>query len=83
MLNDHIVELKIQTSKMELQPGARVFIHYPTNEETIKRAYSVANLETEGEMSILTFLIKLVENGKGSEILKKLPEASELQIEEG
>ena len=34
-------------------------------------------------MSILTFLIKLVENGKGSEILKQLPEASELQIEEG
>ncbi len=83
MLNDHIVELKIQTSKIELQPWARVFIHYPTNEGTIKRAYSVTNLETEGEVSILTFLIKLVENGKGSEILKKLPEASELQIEEG
>ena len=59
-LNDQVIELKLKTEKLATQPGQRLFIHYLESETPLKRAYSIANEEQEGDFSIFTFLIKLI-----------------------
>lgn len=81
MLNDAVLELKLQTSKIELIPGQWMFINYLGLETPLKRAYSVAEIQTEGEVSILTFLIKLLPEGKGSNQLRILQIGQEVWLE--
>lgn len=81
MLNHDILQLKLQTKKIQLVPGQWMFIHYQTAEVPFKRAYSIADMESIGDQSVLTFLIKLVENGKGSHQLELLQVSDEVQIE--
>ena len=69
-LNDQVIELKLKTEKLATQPGQRLFIHYLESETPLKRAYSIANEEQEGDFSIFTFLIKLIPWGLGSERLR-------------
>ena len=69
-LNDQVIELKLKTEKLATQPGQRLFIHYLESETPLKRAYSIANEEQEGNFSIFTFLIKLIPWGLGSERLR-------------
>ncbi|MDO4714428.1 MAG: FAD-binding oxidoreductase [bacterium] len=77
-LTPDMIELKLETQHLELQPGQWMFIHYLKAEAPLKRAYSVADIEHHGEISILTFLIKLLENGKGSAQLKNLAAGDEV-----
>lgn len=72
MLTADMLQLQLQTSKVELKPGQRMFINYLSLPTPLKRAYSVADVQTEGEISILTFLIKLLPDGKGSNELRNL-----------
>lgn len=81
MLNHDVLKLELKTNKIEIIPGQWMFINYPHAATPLKRAYSVAHIKTEGEISILTFLIKLVENGKGSTELKKLQEGDGVWLE--
>lgn len=81
MLTDEMLELKLETSKIESLPGQWMFINYLGLEKPIKRAYSIANSETKGEVSILTFLIKLLENGQGSNQLRSLQIGDEVELE--
>lgn len=80
-LNEQVIELKLRTQKILTQPGQWFFIHYLDSETPLKRAYSIADVEQEGEFSIFTFLIKLVPGGKGSELLKKADEDSSFWLE--
>ena len=59
-LNDHVLELKLRTEKISIYPGQWFFVHYLGEEIPFQRAYSVADVEQEGNSSIFTFLIKLV-----------------------
>ena len=81
MLTDEILELKLETTKIDTLPGQWMFINYLGLEKPLKRAYSIANSETQGEVSILTFLIKLLENGQGSNQLKSLQIGDEVGLE--
>ena len=81
MLTDEMLELKLETSKIDSLPGQWMFINYLGLEKPFKRAYSIANSETQGEVSILTFLIKLVDNGQGSNQLKILQIGAEVGLE--
>lgn len=81
MLNHEVLQLQLSTSSIEVTPGQRIFINYPDAEKPFKRAYSIADLESKGDTCILTFLIKLVPEGKGSNCLKTLQIGDELQIE--
>lgn len=80
-LNDHVLELKLRTEKISIHPGQWFFVHYLWEEIPFKRAYSVADVEQEGNSSIFTFLIKLVPWGKGSELLKTVDEKSKFWLE--
>ena len=81
MLTDEMLELKLETSKIDSLPGQWMFINYLGLEKPFKRAYSIANSETQEEVSILTFLIKLVDNGQGSTQLKILQIGAEVGLE--
>ena len=81
MLTDEILELKLETTQIETLPGQWMFINYLGLEKPLKRAYSIANIETKWEISILTFLIKLLENGQGSNQLKSLQVGDEVGLE--
>lgn len=81
LLTDEMLELKLETSKIESLPGQWMFINYLGLEKPLKRAYSIANSETKGEVSILTFLIKLLENGQGSNQLRTLQIGDEVGLE--
>ena len=81
MLTDEMLELKLETSKIDSLPGQWMFINYLGLEKPLKRAYSIADSETQGEVSILTFLIKLVDNGQGSNQLRILQIGAEVGLE--
>ena len=81
MLTKETLELKLETTKIETLPGQWMFINYLGLEKPLKRAYSIANIETKWEISILTFLIKLLENGQGSNQLKSLQVGDEVGLE--
>ena len=80
-LNDQVIELKLKTEKLATQPGQRLFIHYLESETPLKRAYSIANEEQEGDFSIFTFLIKLIPWGLGSERLRLANEQTTFWLE--
>lgn len=80
-LNPEVIELKLEASKTIIQPGQWMFIHYLASPTPLKRAYSVAHIEHQDHTSIFTFLIKLVENGKGSEQLRNLEIGAEVWLE--
>ena len=80
-LNDQVIELKLKTEKLATQPGQRLFIHYLESETPLKRAYSIANEEQEGDFSIFTFLIKLIPWGLGSERLRIANEQTQFWLE--
>lgn len=80
-LNDHVIELKLQTKKLFTQPGQWLFIHYLESKTPLKRAYSIANEEQEGDFSIFTFLIKLIPWGLGSERLRLANEQTTFWLE--
>lgn len=80
-LNDHVLELKLRTEKISIHPGQWFFVYYLWEEIPFKRAYSVADVEQEGNSSIFTFLIKLVPWGKGSELLKTVDEKTQFWLE--
>ena len=80
-LNDQVIELKLKTEKLATQPGQRLFIHYLESETPLKRAYSIANEEQEGNFSIFTFLIKLIPWGSGSERLRIANEQTQFWLE--
>ena len=80
-LNDQVIELKLKTEKLATQPGQRLFIHYLESETPLKRAYSIANEEQEGDFSIFTFLIKLIPWGSGSERLRIANEQTTFWLE--
>ena len=80
-LNDQVIELKLKTEKLATQPGQRLFIHYLESETPLKRAYSIANEEQEGDFSIFTFLIKLIPWGSGSERLRIANEQTQFWLE--
>ncbi|MFC2696316.1 MAG: FAD-binding oxidoreductase [Candidatus Absconditicoccaceae bacterium] len=80
-LNDQVIELKLKTEKLATQPGQRLFIHYLESETPLKRAYSIANEEQEGDFSIFTFLIKLIPGGLGSERLRIANEQTKFGLE--
>ena len=80
-LNDQVIELKLKTEKLATQPGQRLFIHYLESETPLKRAYSIANEEQEGDFSIFTFLIKLIPWGLGSERLRIANEQTKFWLE--
>ncbi len=80
-LNEQVIEFKLRTEKLHSTPGERIFILYPQEEWFLKRAYSIADEEIEGEYSILTFLIKIIPEGKGSQYLEKIKVWDELMIE--
>ena len=80
-LNDQVIELKLKTEKLATQPGQRLFIHYLESETPLKRAYSIANEEQEGDFSIFTFLIKLIPWGLGSERLRLANEQTQFWLE--
>lgn len=77
-LTPDMIELKLETQHLELQPGQWMFINYLKAESPLKRAYSVADIEHHGAVSIVTFLIKLLENGKGSAQLRTLTPGEEV-----
>ena len=81
LLNDHVIELKLRTEKISIHPGQWFFVHYLWEEIPFKRAYSVADVEQEGNSSIFTFLIKLVPWGKGSELLKTVDGKTQFWLE--
>lgn len=80
-LNENVIELKLATQKIHTLPGQRFFVHYLWTPEPLKRAYSIADVEEQGEVSIFTFLIKLVDWSKSSELLKLANEATQFWLE--
>lgn len=80
-LNEHIIELKLKTQKLNTLAGQRLFIHFLESETPLKRAYSIADVYEEGEFSIFTFLIKLLPWGKGSEILRNADKNTQFWLE--
>ncbi len=71
-LNAQVIEFKLRTEKINSTPGEWIFVLYPQAEGFLKRAYSIAAEEIEGDHSVLTFLIKLIPEGKGSQYLEDI-----------
>lgn len=80
-LNEKVIELKLASDKIHTLPGQRFFIHYLWASEVFKRAYSIANVEGQEDEYIFTFLIKLVDGSKSSELLKKADENTQFWLE--
>ncbi len=80
-LNDQLIELKLETKKKPIHAGQRFFLHYLESETSLKRAYSIADVQEEGETQIITFLIKLNADSLSSKLLRNADEKSKFWLE--
>jgi len=71
MLTPHVLEMILEVPEiLPFVPGQWALLGYEDSEGAFKRAYSLVHYEVVGHTTHMTFCIKLLENGRGSSILK-------------
>lgn len=81
MLTDDVLELVVRlTETPTFRSGQRALITCKLESEIVKRAYSIVNYKNIEGGSEITFAIKILPDGKGSQFLKKLTIGDKLEI---
>jgi ferredoxin-NADP reductase len=71
MITPQVLELVLEVPQIfPFIPGQWILLGYQDGQGSFKRAYSIVNHEIKNEKMYITLCIKLLENGRGSTILK-------------
>jgi ferredoxin-NADP reductase len=81
MLTDTVLEFTIETyQEVNVVPGQWALFPFEDEQGPFQRCYSIVDYDTDNEKTMLIFAIKLLEQGRGSAVLKKMSIGSQLTI---
>ncbi|MFA6256466.1 MAG: FAD-dependent oxidoreductase [Candidatus Absconditabacterales bacterium] len=81
MLTENVIELTIETyHEVKVIPGQWALFLFEDEQGPFERIYSIVDQDTDNEKTMLIFVIKLSENGRGGAMIRKIHIGSEVTI---
>lgn len=81
MLTEEVMQFTIETyQEVSVIPGQWALFLFEDEQGVFERSYVVVDQDTDNERTMLTFVIKLSDQGRGSAMIRKTPIASEVRI---
>ncbi|MCF7834855.1 rubredoxin [Candidatus Gracilibacteria bacterium] len=81
MLTKNILELSVELKEnLEIKPGQWMGFVFEDKKGNFVRAYSIANHEKQNDFTDCIFVIKLLEDGRGSNKLKEMKIGDEIKV---
>jgi len=81
ILTENVIEFSIETFKeVKVLPGQWALFLFEDEQGPFQRIYSIVDFDTDNEKTMLIFAIKLSDQGRGSNLLRKTPIGSEVTI---
>lgn len=81
MLTESVVELTIETyQEVKVIPGQWALFKFQDEQWSFQRSYSIVDQDTDNEKTMLVFIIKLLEQGRGSSIIRNIHIGNEVLL---
>jgi len=81
MLTESVIELTIETyQEVKVIPGQWALFKFQDEQGSFQRSYSIVDQDTDNEKTMLVFIIKLLEQGRGSSIIRNIHIGNEVLL---